>query len=124
MLASGLGFFHQAVNLMPFEKALDFPGLRATVWPLSAGPVKDLNLSLLRQQGQWVLVVEAQAARHEAAKAQSWAQSLWALVQTCVAAPDDAPLWSSACGRTGLQPLPPASVLTGPAPLPASSWTR
>lgn len=115
LLASGRGFFHQAVNLMPFEKALDFPGLRATVWPLSAGPVKDLNLSLLRQQGQWVLVVEAQAARHEAAKALSWAQSLWALVQACVAAPDDARLWSSACGRTGLQPLPPASVLTGPA---------
>ncbi|MFC0708549.1 condensation domain-containing protein [Azorhizophilus paspali] len=51
--------FNQAVNLMPFDRKAAFAGLESRIRPITAGPVKDLNVTLAVLDAEWRLCVEA-----------------------------------------------------------------
>lgn len=59
LMESGGHLFNQAVNLMPFDRQMAFAGLQKRILPITAGPVKDLNISLAILDSQWQLLLEA-----------------------------------------------------------------
>ncbi|GAB4058176.1 condensation domain-containing protein [Uliginosibacterium sediminicola] len=59
LMAQGKHCFNQAVNLLPFDRSARFAGLQSRIEPISAGPVKDLNISVFVLNAEWQLRTEA-----------------------------------------------------------------
>ncbi|GAA5161011.1 condensation domain-containing protein [Viridibacterium curvum] len=59
LMAQGKHCFNQAVNLLPFDRSASFAGLQSRIEPISAGPVKDLNISAFVLNAEWQLRTEA-----------------------------------------------------------------
>ncbi|MFT3736644.1 MAG: condensation domain-containing protein [Rhodocyclaceae bacterium] len=59
LMAQGKHCFNQAVNLLPFDRSAAFAGLQSRIEPISAGPVKDLNISVFVLNAEWQLRTEA-----------------------------------------------------------------
>ncbi len=109
LLQDGRFFFNQAVNLMPFDRHVAFNGVRSRMVPLSGGPVKDLNLTLVVDQGDWVLTLEANPQAYDEARLRALAGDLATLLQALAQSPADASLAAS------MAPMPVPSTLQGPA---------
>lgn len=109
LLEAGKHLFNQAVNLMPFDRHAPFEGLRSTIHPVGAGPVKDLNISVSVLNAEWRLLVEANPEAYSEERLAQLHQDLLAWLHTLAAQP----------ARVGLAPLlqdlPPLSLLQGPA---------
>jgi amino acid adenylation domain-containing protein len=101
--------FNQAVNLMPFDRHAPFAGLESIVLPISAGPVKDLNISLSVLNTEWRLLMEANPNAYTAERLAVLQQDLQQWLGTLAAHPAQASL------APLLQNLPPLSILQGPA---------
>ncbi|XZG69925.1 amino acid adenylation domain-containing protein [Chitinibacteraceae bacterium HSL-7] len=59
LLQEGRHLFNQAVNLMPFDRHAGFAGVKSRIRPISAGPVKDLNLTVAQLDAEWRICLEA-----------------------------------------------------------------
>ncbi|MGR4869117.1 amino acid adenylation domain-containing protein [Variovorax sp. LARHSF232] len=92
LLQSGKFLFNQAVNLMPFDRHVAFAGLTSRMQPLGGGPVKDLNLTLVVEQGDWRLTLEANPLAYDRTRVQALAQDFRQLLDALAQAPADAPL--------------------------------
>ncbi|CAM3609625.1 amino acid adenylation domain-containing protein [Polaromonas hydrogenivorans] len=101
--------FNQAVNLMPFDRHAPFEGLESAIHPVSAGPVKDLNISLSVLNTEWRLLMEANPNAYSAERLAALQQSLLQWLRTLAAHPAQASL------APLLQDLPPLSMVQGPA---------
>jgi len=101
--------FNQAVNIMPFDRHAPFAGLQSSIHPISAGPVKDLNISVFVLNAEWQLLLEANPNAYSSERLADLHADLshW-LNQLAAHAPQAAlaPL---------LQDLPPLSLLRGEA---------
>jgi len=100
--------FNQAVNLMPFDRYAPFAGLTSLIHPISAGPVKDLNISVSVLNAQWRLSLEANPNAYPAAKLAQLHEDLQQWLFSLAAHPAQSGMASL------LQDLPPLSVLHGP----------
>ncbi len=89
LIENGKPLFNQAVNLMPFNRQVVFTGLHSCMRPVSGGPVKDFNISLVVLDGIWQLTLEANANAYPAATAAQMAGDLHAwlgkMAQQCSA---------------------------------------
>lgn len=92
LLQAGRFLFNQAVNLMPFDRHVAFAGLQSRMRPLGGGPVKDLNLTLVVERGEWRLALEANPAAYDAPRLQALAEDFGALLDELARAPTDRPL--------------------------------
>lgn len=92
LLQAGKFLFNQAVNLMPFDRHVAFAGLESRMRPLGGGPVKDLNLTLVVERGEWRLTLEANPAAYDAARLQTLAEDFRALLDDLARAPAERPL--------------------------------
>lgn len=109
LLEIGKHLFNQAVNLMPFDRHAPFEGLQSVVHPVSAGPVKDLNISLSVLNAEWRLLLEANPNAYSPARLVELHEDLLQWLRTLAAQPAQAPL------APLLQDLPPLAHLAGPA---------
>jgi amino acid adenylation domain-containing protein len=101
--------FNQAVNLMPFDRHAPFAGLESRIHPISAGPVKDLNISLSVLNTEWRLLLEANPNAYSEARLAALQQDLLQWLRTLAAHPPQASLAPLLCD------LPPRSIVHGPA---------
>ncbi|WP_024930230.1 non-ribosomal peptide synthetase [Methylophilus sp. OH31] len=101
--------FNQAVNIMPFDRHAPFAGLESSIHPISAGPVKDLNISVFVLNGEWQLLLEANPNAYSSERLATLHQDLSQWLQQLVAYPPHAAL------APLLQDLPALSLLHGPA---------
>lgn len=108
LLEIGKHLFNQAVNLMPFDRHAPFAGLASRFVPVSAGPVKDLNISLTVLEGQWRLLLEANPNAYDTVTLARLHADLRDWLVQLGEHGADAPL------QPLLTELPPASVLDGP----------
>lgn len=92
LLQAGKFLFNQAVNLMPFDRHVAFAGLASRMRPLGGGPVKDLNVTLVVERGEWRLTLEANPAAYDAARLQTLAEDFRALLDDLARAPAQRPL--------------------------------
>lgn len=92
LLESGTFLFHQAVNLMPFERHVAFSGLDSRLEPISGGPVKDLNLTLVVDRGAWVITLEAHPQAYDEARVTALAEDLQRQLATLTLQGPDTPL--------------------------------
>jgi nonribosomal peptide synthetase MxcG len=102
--------FNQAVNIMPFDRHAPFTGLESTIHPISAGPVKDLNISVFALNGEWQLLLEANPNAYSSERLATLHQDLSHWLNQLAVQPPQAAL------TPFLQDLPPLSLLRG-APL-------
>ncbi len=107
LLQSGKFLFNQAVNLMPFERHVAFAGLVSHMRPLGGGPVKDINLTLVVEQGHWRLTLEANPQAYEATRVRALAEDFRALLDALAQASPDTPL------ATWMAGMPPPSDCMG-----------
>ncbi len=107
LLQSGKFLFNQAVNLMPFDRRVPFAAVASRPRAVSGGPVKDLNLTLTVDQGEWQLLLEAHPDAYDAQQVASLADDLQRQLAALARQPADTPLsgW--------LKDLPPTSVCDG-----------
>ena len=101
--------FNQAVNLMPFDRHAPFAGLESSIHPVSAGPVKDLNISLSVLNTEWRLLLEANPNAYTPQRLQALQEDLLQWLRTLAAHPPQARL------APLLPELPPLSIVRGPA---------
>lgn len=101
--------FNQAVNLMPFDRLAPFEGLESAVHPITAGPVKDLNISVSVLNTEWRLLMEANPNAYSAQRLAALQQDLQQWLATLAAHPAQASL------APLLQALPPLAIVHGPA---------
>ncbi|THF55625.1 non-ribosomal peptide synthetase [Pseudothauera rhizosphaerae] len=99
--------FNQAVNLMPFDRHAPFAGLESVIHPITAGPVKDLNVSLSVLNAEWRLLVEANPNAYPAVRLDELHRDLLDWLAKLAAHPPEAAL-------APLLELPPPAVLEGP----------
>ncbi|MEY4563057.1 MAG: hypothetical protein RLZZ618_2334 [Pseudomonadota bacterium] len=92
LLQSGKFLFNQAVNLMPFERHVAFTGLGSCMRPLTGGPVKDLNFTLVVEHGEWRLTLEANPQAYDAARVLALAEDFRQLLDALAQAAPDTPL--------------------------------
>ncbi|MCW7536823.1 condensation domain-containing protein [Aquabacterium sp. A7-Y] len=92
LLEAGKFLFNQAVNLMPFDRHVAFAGVNSRMRPLGGGPVKDLNLTLVVEQGDWRLTLEANPLAYDETRVQALAEDFRALLESLAHAPADTPL--------------------------------
>ncbi|NSL54544.1 condensation domain-containing protein [Uliginosibacterium aquaticum] len=76
LMAQGKHLFNQAVNLLPFDRSAPFTGLQATIHPVTAGPVKDLNISVFVLNAEWQLRTEANPAAYDEGRLQALHEDL------------------------------------------------
>ncbi|MCW5256028.1 amino acid adenylation domain-containing protein [Verminephrobacter aporrectodeae subsp. tuberculatae] len=107
--------FNQAVNLMPFDRHIAFTGLVSRMRPQSSGPVKDLNLTLVVEKGEWRLTLEANPQAYDAARLRELALDLHAQLNAQAQAPADTPL------AAWMADMPAPSVCVGQALAPSSA---
>lgn len=113
LLEAGKHLFNQAVNLMPFDRHAPFEGLESSIHPVSAGPVKDLNVSVSVFDRQWRLLLEANPLAYSEERLQALQADLLQWLRTLAAQPPHdslAPL---------LRELPAPAVLPAP---PLQRW--
>lgn len=80
--------FGPVVNLMPFERPLDFgPGIAARSEPVSAGPVEDLSITIAPRSDTWQFDVDANPLAYTADAVAAWRDDLLALLDRLAAAP-------------------------------------
>lgn len=108
LLEVGKHLFNQAVNLMPFDRHAPWEGLDSRMQAISAGPVKDLNISVSVLQQQWSLLLEANPHAYDAQRLQTLQQDLLQFLRALAAHPPTEPL------APLLPDLPARSVLQGP----------
>lgn len=101
--------FNQAVNLMPFDRHAPFEGLDSQIQPVTAGPVKDLNISLSVLDAEWRLLMEANPNAYSEERLAALQQNLLDWLHTLAAQAPQARL------APLLPELPPLSILQGPA---------
>ncbi|CAN5481359.1 amonabactin biosynthesis non-ribosomal peptide synthetase AmoF [soil metagenome] len=101
--------FNQAVNLMPFDRHAPFEGLESSIHPVSAGPVKDLNISLSVLNTEWRLLMEANPNAYGTARLAALHGDLLQWLRALAAHPAQASL------APLLADLPPLSMVRGPA---------
>ncbi|WP_231747139.1 non-ribosomal peptide synthetase [Burkholderia sp. BDU5] len=99
--------FNQAVNLMPFDRRIAFAGLKSDTRPVSGGPVKDLNVTLVVRDGAWHVALEANPNAYDDTRASALADSLSGWLLAFAAHEPDAPL------EPLLRDLPPSSICRG-----------
>ena len=109
LLEIGKHLFNQAVNLMPFDRHAPFEGLHSSIHPISAGPVKDLNISLSVLNAEWRLLLEANPHAYSTERLAALHADLLQWLHTLAAYPAQTPL------APLLQDLPPPARLQGPA---------
>lgn len=109
LLEAGKHLFNQAVNLMPFDRLAPYEGLRSTIHPIGAGPVKDLNISVSVLNAEWRLLVEANPQAYSEERLAQLHQDLLDWLHTLAVHPAQAGL------APLLQDLPAQSLLQGPA---------
>lgn len=100
--------FNQAVNLMPFDRHAPFEGLDSTVHPITAGPVKDLNISVSVLNAEWRLLTEANPNAYSVERLAELHEDLLQWLSTLAAYSERTPL------APLLQGMPPLSMLRGP----------
>lgn len=113
LLEAGKHLFNQAVNLMPFDRHAPFERLDSRIHPVSAGPVKDLNISVTVLNQQWRLLLEANPLAYSEERLQALQADLLQWLHALAAHPVQdslAPL---------LHDLPVPSVLPAP---PLQRW--
>ncbi|HSD36273.1 MAG TPA: condensation domain-containing protein [Rhodocyclaceae bacterium] len=81
-MAIGRHCFNQAVNLLPFDRSAQFAGLQSRIEPISAGPVKDLNISVFVLNSEWQLRSEANPNAYSAARIEELHQDLLQWLRT------------------------------------------
>ncbi|KVE35923.1 non-ribosomal peptide synthetase [Burkholderia sp. TSV86] len=99
--------FNQVVNLMPFDRRITFTGLTSDVLCVSAGPVKDLNVTLVVRDRAWRVMLEANPNAYDDARLSALAGSLSGWLDAFAAHDPDRPL------EPLLDDLPPQSVCRG-----------
>lgn len=99
--------FNQAVNIMPFDRHAPFTGLKSTIHPISAGPVKDLNISIFALNGEWQLLLEANPNAYTSERLAILHEDLTQWLNQLAAHSPQAAL------APLLQDLPPLSLLRG-----------
>ncbi|KVE27649.1 non-ribosomal peptide synthetase [Burkholderia singularis] len=99
--------FNQVVNLMPFDRRITFTGLTSDVHPVSAGPVKDLNVTLVVRDRAWRVTLEANPNAYDDARLSALSRSLSGWLAAFAAHEPDRPL------EPLLDDLPPLSVCRG-----------
>jgi nonribosomal peptide synthetase MxcG len=106
--------FNQAINIMPFDRHAPFSGLESNIHPISAGPVKDLNISVFVLNGEWQLLLEANPNAYSTERLAALHQDLSQWLTQLAAHPPQSSL------APLLEDLPPLSWLRGEAlPQPA-----
>ncbi len=111
--------FGPVVNLMPFDRPLQFGGLMALSHPLSAGPVEDLSITAVPSTRGLRLDLEANPNAYDAS---ALAQHRDTLLATIVQLTDhpDSPLRDVLGPPHGSQPIAVTGFLSGgPLPKPA-----
>lgn len=83
--------FGPVVNLMPFERPLQFADLQAQVHPLSAGPVEDLAINILPQRDGCLVRLEGNPASYTSVALAAHMDTLLRQLQACARA-DHRPL--------------------------------
>ncbi|SNR75849.1 amino acid adenylation domain-containing protein [Methylobacillus rhizosphaerae] len=99
--------FNQAVNIMPFDRHAPFAGLESSIHPVSAGPVKDLNISVFVLNAEWQLLLEGNPYGYSDAHLAELHADLLKWLKTLAAHPHDATL------APLLEQLPALSILQG-----------
>lgn len=87
LMAQGKHLFNQAVNLLPFDRSAPFAGLQSVIHPVTAGPVKDLNISVFVLNAEWQLRTEANPDAYDAARLQALHDDLLQWLRTLAAHP-------------------------------------
>lgn len=108
LLEEGRFLFNQAVNLMPFDRHVQLAGLQSRMRPVSGGPVKDLNVLLVVEQGRWLLTLEANAQAYGEEQLEALAADLSSQLQDLSGLPADTAL------ARWLDAMPAPSVCLGP----------
>lgn len=89
LMAQGKFMFSQAVNLMPFERAVTFSGLSSRMRSVSGGSVKDLNLILVVEQGTWWFTLEANPLGYSESRVAELLADFDALLEALTCTPAD-----------------------------------
>lgn len=92
LLQSGKFLFNQAVNLMPFERHVAFANVTSRMRPLAGGPVKDLNFTLVVEQGVWRVTLEANPQAYDTARVRVLAEDFRRLLDELARAAPQTPL--------------------------------
>lgn len=92
LMAEGRFMFSQAINLMPFERAVRFTGIASRMRSVSGGSVKDLNLILVVEQGTWWFTLEANPQGYAESRVTELLADFDHLLDELCACPADAPL--------------------------------
>ncbi|WP_373975485.1 amino acid adenylation domain-containing protein [Chitinibacter sp. SCUT-21] len=92
LLEIGKHLFNQAVNIMPFDRHAPFAGLSSIIHPITAGPVKDLNISVSVLNTEWRVCMEANPNAYSMARLTELQADLMAFVAELSALSPQAPL--------------------------------
>lgn len=80
--------FGPVVNLMPFERPLDFgPGITARSEPVSAGPVEDLSITIAPRSDTWQFDLDANPLAYTAEAVAAWRDDLLGWLDRLATAP-------------------------------------
>ncbi|QZA78742.1 amino acid adenylation domain-containing protein [Deefgea tanakiae] len=109
LLEIGKHLFNQAVNIMPFDRHAPFAGLTSVIHPITAGPVKDLNISVSVLNAEWRVCMEANPNAYSLARLAELHSDLMAWLAALASTPPTEPLSKL------LRNLPPLSQMTGAA---------
>ncbi|MEC5385433.1 AMP-binding protein [Uliginosibacterium sp. H3] len=88
----GQRLFGPVINLMPFDRPLEFGALAARALPVSAGPVEDLSITVAPHATGMRFDFEANPHAYDADTLSAHRASLVHTIDTLLAAPIDAPL--------------------------------
>ncbi|MFC4158682.1 amino acid adenylation domain-containing protein [Chitinimonas lacunae] len=88
LVGSSRRLFGPVINLMPFDRPLDFGGLEALSHPVSAGPVEDLSITVAVRADGIRLDFEANPDAYDAARLDQARETLIEALDRLTAAPD------------------------------------
>ncbi|HSD36279.1 MAG TPA: AMP-binding protein [Rhodocyclaceae bacterium] len=109
---NGQRLFGPVINLMPFDRPLEFGALAARAQPVSAGPVEDLSITVAPHAAGMRFDFEANPDAYDADTLSAHRAALVHIIDTLLAAPIDAPL-TDVLGDWHVPTAPALSIIEG-----------
>ncbi|MBT0570234.1 amino acid adenylation domain-containing protein [Curvibacter sp. CHRR-16] len=117
LLEVGKHLFNQAVNIMPFDRHAPFAGLQTRLHAISAGPVKDLNISVSVLNQQWRVLLEANPNAYAAERLQALLDDLLTFLHRLATHPQTEALAPLLDDLPALAMVQGADLATAPRPV-------